>query len=263
MAFADVGDVRLFYTVDGDGGTPLLFVHGYSCDSHDWSWQLPYFAERHRVIAVDLRGHGRSSAPEKGYSVQQLAADVAGLLAELDLSGVVVFGHSMGALVASVLAVEYPALVSALVCVDPPYLLPDELGPAMEPVIAALQASSDPVAVIQQVLSGTDSPATDPGLRTWHQRRIAGVPGHVLRLAFENQATGLGLKSNSTPYLRRQGCPVLSLYADPARAAEEERLFSDGRSRAIGWTGTGHWLHQERPADFNATVSAWLDTVTR
>jgi pimeloyl-ACP methyl ester carboxylesterase len=77
MAFADVGDVRLFFTDDGDGDRPILFVHGFSCDSHDWTWQFPHFVDGHRVIAVDLRGHGRSSVPDQGYEPRQFAADIA------------------------------------------------------------------------------------------------------------------------------------------------------------------------------------------
>ena len=42
MAFADLGDVQLFYTDEGTGDPPMLFVHGYTGDSHDWSWQLPH-----------------------------------------------------------------------------------------------------------------------------------------------------------------------------------------------------------------------------
>ena len=126
MAFADIGDVRLFFTDEGDGHPVLLFVHGYTCDSHDWSWQLPYFVASHRVIAVDLRGHGRSSAPEHGYGALDFASDLAGLLDTLKVERVVAFGHSMGGVVVSALAVEHPERVDGLVCVDPAYLLPDE-----------------------------------------------------------------------------------------------------------------------------------------
>ena len=257
MAFAEVGEVRLFFTDDGVGDPTLLFVHGYSCDSHDWSWQLPHFVERHRVIAVDLRGHGRSSAPETGYSAPQLAADLAGLLESLDVHRVVAFGHSMGGIVVSALAIEHPGLVDALVGVDPAYLLPDETASALEPVIAALR-DTDPVPLIQQVLGGLDSPAYPPALRTWMLRRVAGVPPHVLSQAFEIQVTGLSLVSNSAPYLARRSCPVLSFYADPARVGIEAALLTDERSRVIGWEGAGHWLHQERPAEFNAIVDGWL-----
>ena len=73
MAYADIGEVRLFFTDEGEGDPPILMVHGFSCDGHDWMWQIPHFAARHRVIVVDLRGHGRSSVPEDGYEPKQFA----------------------------------------------------------------------------------------------------------------------------------------------------------------------------------------------
>jgi pimeloyl-ACP methyl ester carboxylesterase len=257
MAFADIADVRLFYTDEGSAQPPLLFVHGYTCDSHDWSWQLPHFAQAHRVIAVDLRGHGRSSAPEHGYAASDFAADLAGLLDHLRVGPVVAFGHSMGGAVVSALAVERAELVSGLVCVDPAYLLLDESRTQSDSFSLAL-ASADPVPLVQQLLTGFDSPARSAALRTWQQRRVAGVPAHVLRQAFDAQMKGLARLSQALPYLARRTCPVLSFYADPARVAVETPLFNDPLSHAIGWEGAGHWLHQERPAEFNALVSKWL-----
>jgi pimeloyl-ACP methyl ester carboxylesterase len=258
MPYADLGDVTLFYTDDGIGGPPLLLVHGYSCDSHDWLFQLPAFTQTNRVIAVDLRGHGRSSAPAAGYSASDLAGDLARLLERLDTGPVVAVGHSLGGVVVSALAVEHPDLVSALVCVDPAYLLPDETEQFTEPLLAALDGD-DAAPFAQQLLMGFDSPARTPEMRTWQVRRAAGVAPHVLRQAFESQVSGLALRSHSEPFLARRRCPVLSFYADPERVAIERVLFADERSRAIGWEGAGHWLHQERPAEFNALVAAWVN----
>jgi pimeloyl-ACP methyl ester carboxylesterase len=260
MAFADIGEVRLFFTDEGEGQPVLLFVHGYTCDSHDWSWQLPHFVSSHRVIAVDLRGHGRSSAPEHGYGALDFASDLAGLLDTLKVERVVAFGHSMGGVVVSALAVEYPERVAGLVCVDPAYLLPDETLDNIEPVIAALDAA-DPVPLVQQILGGFESAAWTPALRTWQLRRVAGVPPQVLREAFLNQVKGLALESNGTPYLARRTCPVLSFYAEPSRVGIESALFTASGSHSIGWEGSGHWLHQERPAEFNALVETWLTSL--
>jgi pimeloyl-ACP methyl ester carboxylesterase len=222
---------------------------------------LPYFVESHRVIAVDLRGHGRSSAPEHGYGALDFASDLAGLLDTLKVERVVAFGHSMGGVVVSALAVEHPERVDGLVCVDPAYLLPDETAQDVEPVIAALD-TADPVPLVQQILGGFESAAWAPALRTWQLRRVAGVPPHVLRQAFVSQVKGLALESNSAPYLARRACPVLSFYADPLRVGIETALFTNGESHSIGWEGAGHWLHQERPAEFNALVGTWLTSLT-
>lgn len=260
MPFADLGDVRLFFTDEGAGGLPLLLVHGYAADSHDWSWQLPALVGTRRVISVDLRGHGRSSAPPKGYTTRQFAEDLTGLLDHLGVARVVAVGHSMGASVVSALAVEYPDRVVGVVAVDPAYLYPDEIAGGIQPMLDLI-ADTDPVPFVQQLVGGMDSAARQPALRTWQVRRIAGMEAHVLRQSLTAQTSGMALRSHSEPYLRRRRCPVLTFYADPARAGAEQALFADPRSRAVTWEGAGHWLHQERPAEFNALVTAWLTSI--
>jgi pimeloyl-ACP methyl ester carboxylesterase len=257
MAFADLGEVQMFFTDEGAGDPPLLFVHGYSCDSHDWSWQLPHFAERHRVIAIDNRGHGRSSVPDGGYEPATFANDLALLIEQLGCGPVVAIGHSLGGVIVSALAVEHPHLVRAIVSIDPGYLVPDEASEFLEPILDALN-NRDPVAAAQGVLGATYVPASSSALRTWHMRRIAGVPDHVLRQTFTNLMRGMALASNSAPYLARRKCPVLAMYAEPSRAAVEAELFADERSRAVTFEGSGHWLHQERPAETNAIIETWL-----
>ena len=138
MAFANLGEVELFYTDEGEGGPPMLFVHGFACDSHDWMWQLAHFERCHRVIAVDLRGHGRSSAPEGGYDSTTFADDIAALLRRLKCGPVVAIGHSLGGMIVSALAVEHPELVSAVVSIDPGYLIADETSQAMGSIMEAL-----------------------------------------------------------------------------------------------------------------------------
>ena len=249
MAFFDSGSVRLFYTDDGRGEPPMVFVHGFACDSHDWSWQLPHFREQHRSIAVDLRGHGRSSSPDSGYTVVEFAEDLAGLLDHLSADRIIAVGHSMGASVVSALAIEHPELVTALVCVDPAYLIPDEIGPHTQELVEAVQ-SGDPVLVVQQIFAALESPDLPAAIHTWHHRRAAGAPAHVLRQTLETQLGTTALYSQSVDYLSRRSCPVLSFYGDPGRSNVEQLLFSDRRSRAVAWEGVGHWLHLERPAEF-------------
>jgi pimeloyl-ACP methyl ester carboxylesterase len=253
--FAELGDVRLFYTDEGTGEPAMLFVHGYSCDSNDWIWQLPHFARSHRAIAVDLRGHGRSSAPADGYETSIFARDVAALLAELDSGPVIAVGHSMGCNVVTALAVDHPGSVAAAVCVDPSYLISDDSHAAVQAVRDAMKA--DPVATAQSLLALSYAPASPAHLQSWHLRRIAGVPEHVLYQAMYGRGA-LSHRSVSEPYLRRRQCPVLAIYAHEDMVAAEAGLFADPRSRAFAWPGSGHWLHQERPAEFNAVVDAWL-----
>jgi len=117
---------------------------------------------------------------------------------------------------------------------------------------------------VQSLLGGSDTPSSPPFLRTWHLRRVAGMPAHVLVQALKGMAAESGITSLRGPgesYLAQRRCPVLSVYAEPTRVAIESALFSDQHSEAVAWSGTGHWLHQERPDLFNATVESWLATL--
>jgi pimeloyl-ACP methyl ester carboxylesterase len=262
MSFAQLDGVELFFTDEGDGQTPMLFVHGFACDSHDWSWQLAYFAARFRVIALDLRGHGRSSAPAGGYEPLDLAHDVAHLLDFLDCPPVIAIGHSMGALVLSALAVEYPEKVRALVAADPAYLVDSALLDVA--TLSTQVGEADPVLFVQALLGASDTPDSPRFLRTWHLRRVAGMPPHVLVRTLSGLAGESEISSRRDPgarYLSRRRCPVLSVYAESSRIPTETALFSDPRSEAVAWSGTGHWLHQERPEEFNAMVESWLTTL--
>jgi pimeloyl-ACP methyl ester carboxylesterase len=182
------------------------------------------------------------------------------LLDQLTAPPVVAFGHSMGGSVVSTLAVNYPDKVSAVVAVDPAYLMPDELLAGMQPLLDSLQ-DTDPIPFVQQLLGGLTSP-TNPALGTWQLRRIAGMAPQAVRQSLVAQVGGMALYSNSEPLLRRRACPVLSFYADPKRAAVETATFNDPRSHVVTWEGASHWLHQDRPDEFNAVVDRWLATLS-
>ena len=257
MPFADVGDVRLFYTDEGTGDPPILFVHGFSCDSHDWSWQIPHFAATHRVIAVDLRGHGRSSVPDGGFDPLTFAADIAGLLDQLDVGPVVAVGHSLGGVIVSALAIEHPDKVQSIVSVDPGYLVDDAAKEPLRAVIDAMR-TGDAVAVAQATLGQSYAAASPPHLRTWHMRRIAGVPDDVLVQTFDSLFSGLGFRADSEPYLARRKCPVLTFYG--ARAVRTSsapgsrtraRRSSPGRAPATGSTRSA------RPSSTRSSTAGW------
>ncbi len=87
---------EIFYKDWGDG-PPIMFHHGWPLSSDDWDNQMLFFLHQgYRVIAHDRRGHGRSSQTELGNEMDTYAADVAALVAHLDLKNAVHIGHSTG-----------------------------------------------------------------------------------------------------------------------------------------------------------------------
>ncbi|WOX14709.1 alpha/beta fold hydrolase [Streptomyces sp. N50] len=102
---------------DGDGGVPLVFMHGWTADRHRWDDQFAHFAGGRRVIRLDLRGHGESTGAG-ARTVAELAADVVALLDHLEVGRFVPVGHSMGGMIAQTLVLDHPERVERMVLVD-------------------------------------------------------------------------------------------------------------------------------------------------
>ncbi|MFA7248106.1 MAG: alpha/beta hydrolase [Dehalococcoidia bacterium] len=102
-------------------GAPIVLVHGTGFHARVWD-QVARRLPGRRVIAVDLRGHGRSSKPEPPYTWSRLGEDVAGLIEGLDLHEVIGVGHSMGGHTMADAATHCPERIASLVLIDPTIL---------------------------------------------------------------------------------------------------------------------------------------------
>jgi non-heme chloroperoxidase len=90
------GPVELYYE-DHGSGPPVIMIHGYPLSGRAWDKQLPaLLGTGYRVITYDRRGFGRSSQPTSGYDYDTFASDLNAVIETLDLSGVMLVGHSMG-----------------------------------------------------------------------------------------------------------------------------------------------------------------------
>jgi 3-oxoadipate enol-lactonase len=110
-------DVDLYYETEGDG-PPVLLLHGLGSSARDWDLQIPELARSHRVIALDVRGHGRSGQPPGPYSVIQFARDAVTLLCRLNAAPAHIVGLSMGGMIAFQMAVDLPKVVRSLVIIN-------------------------------------------------------------------------------------------------------------------------------------------------
>src|SRR5262249_19701978 len=113
MPILDRDGVSLYYEVHGEG-EPILCVMGLGGNIHFWEFQIAAFAARHRTVAFDNRGAGRSDKPKGPYSIPLLADDA---MAVLDAAGVKrahVVGISMGGMIAQDVVLRYPERVQSL-----------------------------------------------------------------------------------------------------------------------------------------------------
>ena len=138
--FETVGGLDMHY-LDYPGPQPtVVLLHGLSANANEFCGLIEGGLGRaHRVIAPDLRGRGKSSKPESGYSMGDHAADVIALLDHLGLQQVVMGGHSFGALLAIYLAAHCPERVSKVIVIDAAIVFHPDVVELLKPSLARLE----------------------------------------------------------------------------------------------------------------------------
>lgn len=219
----DVGGVRLACQMSGlPDAPPLVLLHAMGENAADWDAVVPALARSRRVHALDLRGHGRSDWPGD-YSLELMQADVLRFLDALGLGSVDLIGHSMGGVVAYLLAQDCPQRVRRLVLEDVPIPRPRERTTPTRPDGALTFDWEMVLAVRRQI----DVP--DP---RWLQR-LSRISAKTLVLA---------------------GGPHSHVSQDGV--AELARRIPDARAATIP---VGHLIHHAAPEAFIETVSEFLE----
>ena len=249
MPFLVRNGVRLAYEEAGSGGPPLLLVHGMRCNRTHMAPQLGHFMRRHRVVAVDLRGHGESDAPESDYSNQELGDDLVWLCGELGIERPVAAGHSFGGSLLLHLAVARPNFFSGLVILDSGIRSAAarvaELGgtPTMTPeegrrfLTERLFSRDDPPDLRDRIIAEMDRPA----------KHVSAACGRTV-LGFDAGEAAL-----------RCTVPTLFLLADRP-FTEPELLARLGPNWRIGQVvGAGHFIHMIAPDQVNAMIARFLE----
>ncbi len=255
---------KLFHTEVGQGKHVML-LHGWSCDSHDWSWQLPLLESKYRVVDVDLRGHGRSEVmPSGAYAPADYVADIEALIStKYPGEKFILIGHSMGGQIAARLAARRPDLVSAVVSVDGTLGFSVTHTPLFQQVCDNLDAG-DPGVVGPDFFKLFYATETAPATMRWQARRLQGTPTQVLRESLRPLFLGagqVGVGKPSEDLCRSLTVPFYHLCRDPEQANVMRAWFSNPQSKTELWTNAGHWIMLDRKADFNTAVSAWIDAL--
>ena len=245
--------VRLFYTDAGVGEPPLLLVHGWSCDHTYFAPQFGHFSTHHRVVAVDLRGHGQSDQPEQDYTIAGFADDLAWLCGALGLRKPVVIGHSLGGAIALELAARHADLPVALVLLEAPIVPPAALRAAVEQLLPAFRAPNYREAQQQFVGQALFLPSDNPLRKARIVEAMSATPQHVMVSALEQLFAWDGAAAAQAARV-----PVLNLSAaqppnDNARLSELCPQLVHGQT-----VGAGHFHQLEVPDQVNAMIERFL-----
>ncbi len=243
----------------GEGAVPLIIVHGLFGSARNWRVLQKRLSAHRRVVAVDLRNHG-DSFWDADNSYEALADDLAEVISAH--GGVAdVLGHSMGGKAAMVLALTRPQMVRRLIVAD---IAPMAYTHTQAGHIAAMQ-SVDLSVVSRRSEADKQLAETVPNapLRAFFLQSIALQDGrarwqlNLAALAAEMPKImgfpTLGSVYNG-PTLMLHG--ELSDYVQPKMHPEILRLFPQASFAEI--EGAGHWLHAEKPREFQAAVERFL-----
>jgi pimeloyl-ACP methyl ester carboxylesterase len=245
--------VSLFYEEASGGAPPLILVHGWGCDHTFMAPQFAAFRGSHRVVTVDLRGHGRSDKPRQDYSIPAFADDLAWVCRELTLERPVVVGHSMGGAIALELAAERAHRLAGIAVLDTAVLPTPDAWASVQPVIAALRTPGYREVVREFVADKFFLASDDPQHKASTIRAILETPQHVLAPAFE----AIFAWDSAAAAAR---CSVPALYIASTRPRGDVARFRQACPILVHGqvVSSGHFLQLEVPDQVNAMIRRFL-----
>ncbi len=244
--------VTLRYIDTGAGEPPLLFIHGWTCNRTNWRDQMPYLAKKHRVVAVDLRGHGESDKPDQDYTIEGFVDDVAWFIDKIGLEHPVVIGHSMGGVIALNLARKHPKLVSAIVMVDSPIMpFPDAVRRMVDQILAGLQTPAYAAVAEGFARQAFFNENTKPEIIT---EVMASLSAHqrVYYTALHSTLADVNHPAGPIPV------PALFIRAATPLATEDD-LRERYPGLGVITVPCAHFIQIEQPAATNNIISDFLD----
>lgn len=251
--FATLNGAKIHYQSYGKGSEAFVLVHGWTCNLSHWRYQIPEFAKRARVIALDLPGHGQSDKPEIAYTMDHFAAAIDAVMRDAKVDRAVLVGHSMGTPVARQFYRKYPQKTLAIVIVD------GGLRPfgdkAMRDQFVSMfkspgykEAGKQMFDQMTPVLSAEDKQFVVAGL--------GATPQRVMVSAME------GMNDETIYTADKINVPVLAILAkSPFWPADTEQFFRNLAPdfEFYMWDGVDHFLHMEKRKEFNDTVLAFVN----
>jgi pimeloyl-ACP methyl ester carboxylesterase len=250
---ASADGVSIRYETHGSGRPALVLVHGWAGNRRFWDAQIPRFANKYTVVAIDLGGHGESGTNRTDWTMEAFGEDVRAVVEQLDLDRVVLIGHSMSGAVIIEAARRLPGRVAGLVAVDTLHDIEQHISPAqadehLEPLRADFAAGT-----YRRVETSMFRPDADANL----VRRVA---GDMSRL---DPAVGLGAMEH---LLRYDAAAALARVPVPVRCIDSDLYpvnTEAGWRHAVSFDvtvlrGTGHFVMMEAPDAFNRALDRTL-----
>lgn len=251
---ASFDGLPIAYEVRGAGETAVVFVHCWSCDRSFWDGAAAALADRYRVVAIDLGGHGASGTEGRSeWSVPVLARDVVAVADDLGLQRMILVGHSMGGPTSLVAAESLPGRVLGVIGVDTLQDADFEWNPeSFEQLKANMKA--DFPAACGQMIAGMFPATADPAVVESTRARMCDANPLVATALIE------GYPALDMPALFRDaGVPIRGINAAfIPTSAENNRKYAPDFDFVV-MEGVGHFPMFEAPEAFEGHLARFVD----
>lgn len=244
--------VRLAYAERGEGGTPMVFVHGWTASAWVMHRQYLCFSRDNRAVVVDLRGHGESDRPHQEYTVEAFADDLAWTIDQLHLERPLIVGHSLGAYIALELAAKHPGKTRGIVLLDPPPLAPPTvLQEIFGPFADALDVAVEPART--EFNAQWFLPKANPELKKEILCQLGKGDPFVTANEWRNMT-----RFDPVAAAKQVSVPVLNVAAQPGfnRPEDIEALMPQAISART--VGAGHNVQLEVPDQVNSMIRGFV-----
>jgi pimeloyl-ACP methyl ester carboxylesterase len=251
-----VDEVTIVYSACGTGEPALVFIHGGLADRTFWDAELAAFGGGHRVVALDLAGHGESGTNRKKWGIPEFGTDVKAVADAEKLGRMIIFGNSLGGPVAIEAALLMPGRVLGVVGVDTFQSLDYKITPD-EARQRAEAFRGDFAGSVKEMTRALFHPDADPAVMADAERRMARTSPEAAVAMF------LGLGGYDTAdAARRLTVPLRAINGDlyPTDVEGVRKIKAD--FDVIVMEHMGHYPMLERPGEFNADVAAVVAGLT-
>lgn len=241
-------------------GPALIFIHGWAASQRFWRFQLPFFTQKYRVLTYDLRGHGNSDKPKKGYAINDHVNDLKLVMARHNIQQPILIGHSLGGMIALQYTLENPTIPRAIVLVGAsPYPVSSwKVGFQFRVFGLMLRLSRSRAS--QYTKERLFAPDPDPELVEWVNTDSLRTPTHVV-LASIKAVRGFDVVDR----LQEVSVPTALIRGEFDSALEmsvlEDMVKVMPRAQRTVITGAGHNCMLEQPESFNSAVASFLRQV--
>jgi len=269
--YVTVNGITIRYIVRGDG-PPILLIHGFGEFVESWAFNIEPLSEHYRVYALDLPGHGLSDKPANGYAFFLSADFVANFMQTLEINRATLIGHSIGGFICLSTAINFPEKVDRLVLIDSGGVskeMPLRYRLAALPILGEIMVEPTLKAGLRMGIKGTfynpDLVTDEMVDMTYKYLRMRGAKRAMLEIIRESTSLrGPVAEAIMTDKLHLIKAPTLVIHGAQDKTVPVDEVENASKlipkARLAVFEECGHVPHLEKPAEFNETVLAFLQS---